>query len=214
MVVLQVTNLNKLFQKYVDKDTSKKVSNKIFYVVRRIMIVGLLIAQDRIPSFETAFVMFTINSLFVCINIKYTLNRMDFLYYCVSEIPVIVFGFITISFTSYNLDIYDKQKISLIGIFLVLLGYLTLFSLRVYDIVKYYKAKQQGELYDIKRDTTNQNMMKEPYQDEGEIDNGIEHVREGMRKSIEDARTPRSAQKQSVTKRRSKLPQQKEEYKF
>jgi hypothetical protein len=140
------TSIRRLFDKYVDKEIRNKVKSQAIFVVRRMLIVALLLSQDYINSFEVSFTIFSINCVFISINMRYAQSKLDFIYYCVSEFAVVVFGFIIISFTSYNLDIHDKQTIGIIGISIILAIYSLLVSLRIYEIVKYYKLKKLNQV--------------------------------------------------------------------
>mmetsp|Transcript_20347 Transcript_20347/g.20042 ORF Transcript_20347/g.20042 Transcript_20347/m.20042 type:complete len:115 (+) Transcript_20347:1560-1904(+) len=113
---------------------------------------------------------------------------MEYEHHSISLIPVIIFGFITISFTSYNLDMYDKQKIGLIGNFLVVLFYIAFGGLRVQKIIQAYKKRKEVKekkgkkgKEEEKRDVTDQNLGKEPYRSEGEQDEPMDGLREDLR---------------------------------
>mmetsp|Transcript_16014 Transcript_16014/g.13993 ORF Transcript_16014/g.13993 Transcript_16014/m.13993 type:complete len:157 (+) Transcript_16014:939-1409(+) len=108
--------------------------------------------------------MFSLNSVFICTNLRYAPNKMEFIFYSVSEIPVLIFGFITISFTSYNLDMYDKQVIGLVGTCIATMFYIFFLSLRISEIVKFYKTLRLKKEQDPKKNTTNINMMRDNYQ--------------------------------------------------
>jgi hypothetical protein len=133
-----------LFEKYIDKEIKNKVKSEITFILRRVLIVTLLLTQGIMNSFGVTFIMFIINSVVICVNIHYCHDKLDFIYYCVSELAVIVFGFITISFTSYNLDIYNKQNIAVIGVAIVVLIYLLLLLLRICEIFRNYRQRTQS----------------------------------------------------------------------
>ena len=212
-VIFQILSLKRLFQKYVDKETRNKVMYNVYFVFRRIFIVGLLLFQNHMDSFNTSFTMFTINTLFLCVNIKYTQNRMDFMYYSLSEIPVVIFGFIIITFTSYNLDIYAKQMIGVIGISLIMIIYILFVSLRVHEFINFHKEERLKKEQEVKKNTTNKNMMREPYNSGvEEEDNGVENIRD-LPKEREFEHHLR-AMKLERTPQRSGGLENEEEYKF
>ena len=182
------------------------------------MVVVLILIQKSVSSFEATFLMFSLNSIFICMNLRYALNKMEFFYYSISELPVIIFGFITISFTSYNLDIYDKHLIGLVGTSLITIFFIFLLSMRIKERINFYKDQRlHKKEMSMKRDLTNLNMNREPDNSDVADDLPVENIREPRKQRMpEEFEDTMKVNKPQATNRRkdSQSMEDDEEYKF
>ena len=160
--------------------------------------------------------MFSVHGVSICMNLKYLQIRMDYMYYCITELAVIIFGFITISFTSYNLDIYAKQTIGLVGISLVMFVFILAVGVRIYELVKHYKESRRLKEDELKRNTTQNNIMRD--QDVSALEDVSEPSPDIRKDSFRNFDNDASVQENDVKQfelpkmRKGQVPE--EEYKF
>ena len=152
----------KLCDKRVTLETKHRVYFNCFCIARRIITPLLVIWQDVLSNFEFTFLLFTINSFFACTHLKwkpYSL-RIDHLIYFSCEIAMLIYNFIMVSFTSYNLDIFHKNKVGYVGVSMVMLFFNVAVGLRIYEIITNYK-KRRAEMLNSRRNTTQNNLVNE-----------------------------------------------------
>lgn len=176
-VIFQIFSFKRLYESFVEKETKSKVIYSLLFVIRRVIVPLLIFLQVLMSNFMISFWMFFANLSFILANQKWrnTQGRYEHAIYCISELTVMVFSFSIVCFTSYNLDIYDKQTIGIISVTIIMILYCTIVGMRIAEIIKYYKKKSKPEEEFQRRNATQLNIM-----------NNVSHLSEDASENVDD----------------------------